>query len=78
MHMGCTLMFLAQRLKRGFFFFFSKCLDPRVFRDVDYAGSVLQNLLCSNFVVKSPSTTIVYQNASTLLCCEALEMFCGL
>ena len=30
------------------------------------------------FEIKSPVTAVVNQNAATLFCCEASELFCGL
>ena len=34
--------------------------------------------LSFNFQDKSPSASLVYENAATLMCREAPEMFCGL
>ena len=68
---GCALTFII------FFYVFSNhfwILGAST--HLDYTGQALRSLLM--FILISPSTSVVEENAATLFCCEAPETFRGL
>ena len=71
----------SDRLCTDFYYFFFYVFSNHFWilgasTHLDYTGQALRSLLM--FILISPSTSVVEENAATLFCCEAPETFRGL